>query len=198
MNQLVKKYWNTEDTNYLCEDIINRYYLTINKNEISKVIKDYIYKLCENCANIFGEEDIWSIIQVLSQNDCLTEEVLKYSTIQKFSKVSSPLINSQIKDEVGDLAVNKVIRHIDEKTSEEKEYRTKCCTIDSLKEQISFGNLITTLRYSNNGFDLNRTTEVNIESKVDFSKNNVLIKVKEDISNGNVKKYVRVIIVKKM
>lgn len=198
MNQTVNKYWNTEDTNYLSEDIINRYYLTANKNEISKTIKDYIYKLCENCANIFNEEDIWSIIQILEENNCLSEEILSGSSVQKFTKMSNHMMNSQIKDEIGDLAVNKIIKHIDEKTSEEREYRTKCYTIDRLKDKIKFGELITTLRYSNNGFNLNQTTDLNIESEVDFSRNNVLIKIKEDVYGESIKKYVRVIIVKKM
>lgn len=192
------KFWNIEDTSYLCEDILNRYYLVSKKNEVSKVIKEFIYKLCENCAGIFNEDDIWSVIKILEQNDCMNDEILKGSAIQKFTRTSSHSINSQIKEEVSDLAVNKIIKHIDETSLDEKEYRTKCFTIDKLKDSIKIGELVSTLKYSNNGFDLNQNIDVNIEGSLDFSKDNILVKVKENICDGATSKYVRIIVVKKI
>lgn len=192
------KFWNSEDTSYLYEDILNRYYLIGKKNEVSKIVKDFIYKLCENCAGIFSEDDIWNIIQILEEQKCINDDILVNSSVQKFTKTSNHAINAQVKEEICDLAVNKVIKHIDEKTLDEKEYRTECFTIDKLKESIKFGELVSTLKYSNNGFDLNQKIYVNIESRLSFSKDNVLIKVKENIADNSIKKYVRVIIVKKI
>lgn len=192
------KFWNVEDTSCLCEDVLNRYYLVSKKNEVSNIIKNFIYKLCENCAGIFNEEDIWSLITLLERNNCMNDEVLKYSSIQKFNKTSNPSVNRQIKEEISDLAVNKIVKHIDEMTLEEKEYRTECFTIDALSKHIKFGELISTLKYSNNGFDLNQSIEVNTEGCLDFSRNNVLLKIKEDIVGASTKRYIRLIIVKKM
>lgn len=192
------KFWTVEDTSYLCEDILNRYYLVSKKNEVSKIIKEFIYKLCENCAGIFNEDDIWSVIKILEKNDCMNDDVLKNSTIQKFTRTNSHSINRQIKEEVSDLAVDKIIKHIDEMNSDEKEYRTKCFTIDKLKDSIKIGELVSTLKYSNNGFDLNQNIDVNVEGYLDFSKDNILVKVKKDICGGTIIRHVRIIIVKKI
>lgn len=198
MSVSTKKFWNVEDIHYFAEDIVNRYYLNVGQNQIPEAVKNFIYKLGETCAGIFDEDSVWSILKILELNSCLSEEVLKDSSIQKFIRTSNPLLNNQIKDEVIDLATNKIIKHINKRDTDVREYRTKCFTIDSLKDSVHFGELISTLEYSQDGFDLNQIIDKNEESVLDFSQNNLLIKIKEDICNNNKKQYVRIIVVNKM
>lgn len=198
MSVSAKKFWNIEDVHYFAEDIVNRYYLNIGQNQISEVVESFIYKLSENCAGIFDEDSVWSIIKILELNNCMNEEVLKDSSIQKFIRTSNPLLNNQIKDEVMDLATNKIVKHVNKRDSEVREYRTKCFTVDSLKDSVQFGELISTLEYSQDGFDLKQIIDKNEEGVLDFSQNNLLIKIKEDICNNKKKQYVRIILVNAM
>lgn len=198
MTVRANRIWNTEDIHYFAEDILNRYYLNLGEENISEVVRKYIYVLAETCAGIFDEDEVWSIIRILKEKECLVEQVLEKSTIQKFTRTSNPMINEHVKEELIDLASNKIIKHVNEDLSEVKEYRTECLTIDSKKDCVKMGELISTLKYSNGGFELNQVIEKNREGFLDFTKDNVLIKIKEDISNFEKIKYVRVIISKKM
>ena len=194
----VNKFWNVEDTHYFVEDILNRYYLNVGSENVSEVIKNYICKLAETAAGIFDEDEVWSVIKILQENDCITEKVLEKSSVQKFAKTSNHMMNEHIKEELTDLASNKIIKHIYTGKSDVKEYKTTCLTIDSKKDSVRVGELVCTLEYSRDGFDLNQTFEKNEEGFIDFSKNNILIKIKEDCCDNIKNKYARVIIAKQM
>ena len=107
-------------------------------------------------------------------------------------------MNEQVKEELIDLASNKVIRHINKGQSDIKEYKTKCLTIDSKKDTLKVGELVSTLEYSQDGFDLKQTLGKNEEGVIDFTQNNIFIKIKEDSSNGEKNKHVRIIVAKQM
>lgn len=193
-----KNIWNVEDIHYFAEDVLNRYYLNIGEENVSEIVKKYIYKLGETCAGIFSEDEVWSVIKILQENDCITDNVLEKSSIQKFTKTSNPAMNEQVKEELIDLASNKVIRHINKGQSDIKEYKTKCLTIDSKKDTLKVGELVSTLEYSQDGFDLKQTLGKNEEGVIDFTQNNIFIKIKEDSSNGEKNKHVRIIVAKQM
>lgn len=193
-----KKIWNVEDIHYFAEDVLNRYYLNIGEENVSEIVKKYIYKLGETCAGIFSEDEVWSVIKILQENDCIADDVLEKSSIQKFTKTSNPAMNEQVKEELIDLASNKVIRHINKGQSDIKEYKTKCLTIDSKKDTLKVGELVSTLEYSQDGFDLKQTLGKNEEGVIDFTQNNIFIKIKEDSSNGEKNKHVRIIVAKQM
>lgn len=190
--------WNTEDVHYFAEDILNRYYLNIGDENVSEVVRKYIYKIGETCAGIFNEDEVWSIIRILQENDCMAEDVLKKSSIQKFTKTSNPIMNEHVKDELVDLASNKIIKHVNKRQLDIKEYKTKCLTIESKKDFINIGELECTLEYSEDRFGLNQIFDKNKEGSIDFTQNNVLIKIKEDVCDGTVDKHVRLIIIKQM
>ena len=193
-----KNIWNVEDIHYFAEDVLNRYYLNIGEENVSEIVKKYIYKLGETCAGIFSEDEVWSVIKILQENDCITDNVLEKSSIQKFTKTSNPVMNEQVKEELIDLASNKIIRHINKGQSDIKEYKTKCLTIDSKKDTLKVGELVSTLEYSQDGFDLKQTLGKNEEGVIDFTQNNIFIKIKEDSSNGEKNKHVRIIVAKQM
>ena len=156
MTNRTSRIWNTEDIHYFAEDILNRYYLMVKEKNISEIIKNYIYKLAESCAGILNEDEVWSIIRVLNEKDCLVDSILEKSSIQKFTRMSNPMMNQHIKEELLDLASSKIIRHVNKDLSETKEYKTECLTIDSKKDSTKIGELVCTLEYSDGGKNLNQ------------------------------------------
>lgn len=192
------KFWNTDDTHYFAEDILNKYYLSVGNENVSDAVVKYIYKIGETCAGMFSEDEVWSMIKVLNENDCLTEEVVIKSNIQKFTRTSSPITNEHIKEELTDLASNKAIKHINKRQPGVKEYKTKCFTIDSKQDYVKIGNLDCVFEYSEDGFGLNQTFNKNEEGFIDFTQNNVLIKIKEDLCDGEYSRHARIIVIKQL
>lgn len=180
------------------EELLNRYYLNTGEAILSDTMKNFILKIGLNSAGIFDINDTWNIITTLHANGLLKDEVLKESSIQRFDRYSYSYVNTQIKDEILDLASNKSVTQIDKSKSTTSKYITRCMTIPSLRSKIEFGNHISTIEYELNGESMNPYIQENVEGNIDFKIPNVLIKEKKDICNGIEKKYVRIILISKI
>ena len=196
MDLKVERMYNTEDISSFANIILEKCYFYTKKNYVPKVIEDFIIKLGETCAGLFSEDDVWSAIKILQEHGYLSEEIIEDSSIQKYTKMSNSRINEAIKVEIAGFASNKKIKHINLDNSQVNEFITECYTVDSMVNQIQFGDFNCVFSFSTSGFNLDEEVITDKKSEVNFKKNNILVKLKKDTCEGKIKKYVNIIVLK--
>lgn len=192
-----KKFNNKDEINDFAEDFFLRYH-ALNDNHINDIEEKFIIDLATKCAGVFEYQEIFEILNMLKEKNLLDSKILESSTIVKVNKTSNKKTNKDIKDEILELASNKIVTHYNDSNEKIRETKTYCYTLSQLANKLKIGSYSSSITYAENGKRVIPNVLEATEPEVNFKINNILIKHKQDTFHSTKKEYLRIIIIPSM
>lgn len=179
------------------EEILEMYSNSVGEFSITKEEEDFVRNIAFNCAGLFSDKDIFDILKLLRIKNLMTPEILSKSKINIAFQSVDNVVSENIKSELLDLSSNIQVKHISENDFVMSEYITECLTIPSLADKLKIGEMVSTIKYKNNGGGVETKVSKDEPSNIDFSINNLFILHKKEYLNGSLTEFVNIIIVPK-
>ena len=193
----VDRYKTEEVIKGYSEEILEMYSNSVGEFSVSKEEEDFVKNIAFNCAGLFSDKDIFDILKLLRMKDLMREEVLSKSKINIAFESVDMSMSENIKSEVMDLSCNIEVKHIADNDFVMSEYITECFTIPSLEDKIQVGEMVSTIKYKNNGGGVETKILRDTPAKIDFSINNIFILHKKEYLNSSLTEFINIIIVPK-